>query len=127
MADEVVHLAGVPVLLCAPGGPPLAGPQDALDVLGGAFYQAEVVAVPVERFDPAFFDLRTGLAGEIMQKFVNYHVRLVVVGDLGRYLGAHGETADALGDLIRESNRGRHVWFVEDLATLETKLRPAAG
>ena len=30
------------------------------------------VAVPVTRLDPAFFDLRTGVAGEFVQKFVVY-------------------------------------------------------
>ena len=29
----------------------------------------------------AFFSLRTGLAGEILQKFVNYQMRLAIVGE----------------------------------------------
>jgi len=39
-----------------------------------------------------FFDLRTGLAGEVLQKFTNYRVRLaIVVGDAGAYGSRFGE------------------------------------
>jgi hypothetical protein len=77
-----------------------------------------VVAVPVGRFDERFFSLRTDLAGEVMQKFVNYRIRLAVVGDLSAHLA--GSTA--LRDLVTESNRGAQVWFVADLADLDTHL-----
>jgi len=77
------------------------------------------VAVPVSRFDESFFRLRSGLAGEIMQKFVNYQVRLVVVGDISAQVAA----STALRDLVTESNRGRHIWFVDDLDELADRLR----
>jgi len=109
---------GVPVLVCGDDGPPIAGPQDALDVIGGAFSRAEVVAVPASRFDERFFSLRTGLAGEIMEKFVNYRMRLAVVGDISTHVAA----STALRDLVIESNRGNHIWFVDDLDELDTHL-----
>lgn len=90
-------------------------------MIGAAFSQADVVAVPVERFDERFFNLRTGLAGEIMQKFVNYRMRLVVVGGIS----AHIATSTALRDLVSESNRGNQIWFVTDLDELDTRLEPA--
>ena len=38
------------------------------------------------RLGPAFFDLTTGLAGEVFQKFTNYRVRLaIVVADAKAY------------------------------------------
>ena len=58
--------------------------SDALDLIGAAFLGAEVVAVPASRLDDDFFSLGTRFAGEIMQKFVNYRLRLVVVGDISR-------------------------------------------
>ncbi|MCP3753411.1 DUF4180 domain-containing protein [Streptomyces sp. TBY4] len=123
MADLLVDHHGVPVLVCAADGPPVATEQDALDqLIGGAFYRTDIVAVPVERLDTAFFDLRSGLAGAIMQKFVNYRVRLVVVGDLSRHL----EESRALRDLVRESNEGRHIWFLPDLDALSARLAPDA-
>ena len=118
MADLVVERRGVPVLVCAGDGPPIASGQDALDVIGAALGRADVAAVPVGRFDERFFALRTGLAGEVMQKFVNYRIRLAVVGDVAAYVAA----STALRDLVIESNRGRQVWFVPDLDALDERL-----
>jgi hypothetical protein len=118
MADLVVERRGVPVLVCDAEGAPIAGAQDALDVIGSAVSRAEVVALPVGRLDDRFFALPTGLAGEIMQKFVNYRLRLAIVGDISAQLAA----STALRDLVTESNRGRHVWFVADLDELDTHL-----
>ena len=118
MTDIVTERRGVPVLVCSDEGPAIAGPQDALDVIGAAFSRVEVVAVPAHRFDERFFDLRTGLAGEVMQKFVNYRLRLAVVGDIS----GHVADSTALRDLVYESNRGRHIWFVADLGELDTHL-----
>ncbi|GIJ47080.1 hypothetical protein Val02_39660 [Virgisporangium aliadipatigenens] len=99
---------------------PADGPviDNALDVIGDAFGTgAETVVIPVERLDPAFFDLRTGIAGEMFQKFVNYRLRLVILGDVG----AHVAASNAFRDLVRESNRGRHVWFVANRAELAAR------
>jgi len=118
VTDLVVERHGVPVLVCDRDGAPIAGTQDALDVIGAAFSGAEVVAIPAGRLDERFFDLRTGLAGEVMQKFVNYRLRLVIVGDIAPWLA----TSSALRDLVRESNQGDQVWFVADLDELDTRL-----
>ncbi len=40
-----------------------------------------MIAIPATSFAPDFFRLSTGLAGEIVQKFVNYRFRLVIMGD----------------------------------------------
>jgi len=76
------------------------------------------VAVPVARFDPAFFQLRSGLAGEIFQKCVNYRLKIAIIGDVSTYVAA----SDALRDFVVECNRGRDVFFVEDVADLEQRL-----
>ena len=119
MPDQVQERAGVPVLVCAPDGPTIATMQDALDLIGAAFLGAEVVAVPADRFDERFFSLGTRFAGEVMQKFVNYRLRLAVVGDISRHLAASA----ALRALVQESNRADHVWFVPDLDALDARLR----
>ena len=52
-----------------------------------------------------FFDLRTGLAGELLQKFVNYHARLaIVLADPG----AHGER---FSELVHEHKTHPAVRF----------------
>jgi hypothetical protein len=91
--DDVVERRGVRVLVCAQDGPAIAGPQDAVDLIGAAFGRAEVVAIPAARLGERFFDLRTGVAGEIMQKFVNYRLRLAVVGTSARTRGPAGRCA----------------------------------
>ncbi|MEU4301389.1 DUF4180 domain-containing protein [Kitasatospora aureofaciens] len=88
MADTVRELSGVKVLVCDPAGPSITTVQDALDLIGATYDGAELVAVPADRLDDTFFVLSTGFAGEVMQKFVNYHVRLVVLGDISRHLEA---------------------------------------
>ncbi|SIR58063.1 DUF4180 domain-containing protein [Micromonospora avicenniae] len=123
MSDVLQERAGVPVLVCDPAGPPLATTEAALDLIGNAsFGGAEVVALPAGRLDPSFFSLGTRFAGEIMQKFVNYRLRLVVVGDISAHLAASG----ALRALVAESNRHDHVWFLPDLTALDARLAGTA-
>jgi hypothetical protein len=118
MPDEIQERAGVTVLVCDPAGPRIANESDALDLIGAAFQGAEVVAVPADRLDPGFFTLGTRFAGEVMQKFVNYRLRLAIVGDISAHLAASA----ALRALVEESNRAGHVWFVADLAALDARL-----
>jgi hypothetical protein len=112
-------MEGLPVLVCAAEGPALRSTQDALDVLGEAFgAQAAWVAIPVERLHLDFFRLRTGVAGEIVQKFAQYGIGLAVVGDIAEQIAS----GTALRDFVRESNRGRALWFVDDLVQLRERL-----
>jgi|RhiMethySRZTD1v2_1073278.scaffolds.fasta_scaffold769279_2 uncharacterized protein DUF4180 len=115
---------GVRVLLLDLEGARISTPDDAADLVGSAWsHEAELIAVPVERLDPKFFTLKTGIAGEITQKLVNYRLRLAVVGDIADQLAK----SDALRDYVRESNRADHVWFVESEADLERRLADRAG
>jgi hypothetical protein len=96
-------------------GPPLADEESALAIIGDTLAAgADVVVVPVARLSPEFLRLRTGVAGAVVQKFVNYRLRLVIVGEVA----ADG----ALADWIREANGGRELWFVADDAELEGRL-----
>ncbi len=101
-------------------GPAIAATQDVLDLIGATWGQSvKRIALPVARLDPEFFRLGSGLAGELLQKFVNYEVPVAIVGDIR----AHVEASDALRDFVWESNRGTHVWFVDDDAALEARLQ----
>ena len=119
MAGQVVELSGCRLWLCAADGPALAAERDAVDILGEALGAGiEWVVIPVARLAPAFLDLKTRLAGEALQKFVTYGRRVVILGDVSEAVAA----SDALRDFVRESNRGRHVWFAQDLAELKGRL-----
>ncbi|MEE6295912.1 DUF4180 domain-containing protein [Georgenia wangjunii] len=105
------EIAGTVVLHVPAQGASISSSQDALDLIGEAWsVSATVIAVPAGRFDPAFFDLRTRLAGEFLQKLVNYRLSLAVVGDVSGPVAA----SDALRDFVHESNRRGHVWFLAD-------------
>ncbi|WP_137991466.1 DUF4180 domain-containing protein [Streptomyces vilmorinianum] len=114
----------VPVLMCGSEGEAIGGEGDVMDLVGNAAWQgAAWVVVPVGRFDEGFFRLRTRVAGDIIQKFVNYRVGLAVVGDISRHTAA----SPALRDFVRECNRGRQTWFLDDVEELTERLkgRPA--
>ncbi|MFF9007020.1 DUF4180 domain-containing protein [Streptomyces goshikiensis] len=114
---EKIH--DVPVLMCAAEGEPIRGEREVLDLIGNAGYQgAEWVVVPAERFDDAFFRLRTRVAGDIVQKFVQYRLGMAVIGDISR----HTEASSALRDFVRECNRGRQTWFLADVEELRERL-----
>ncbi|WP_173079631.1 DUF4180 domain-containing protein [Phytohabitans rumicis] len=111
--DEV-H--GVRVFAFAPDGPPV---RDAMELVAAAFeHDAEFLVVPAERLAPEFFTLSSGVAGEFLQKLVNYRLRLAVIGDIS----AHVAASNALRDFVRETNRGRQAWFLETRADLATRL-----
>jgi Domain of unknown function (DUF4180) len=88
----------------------IANADDARDLLMRS-RRADWIAVHEKNIAPAFFDLRSGVAGDVLQKLVNYHSRLIVIGDIGRYTAK----SEALAALVRESNRGRDVRFVASL------------
>jgi hypothetical protein len=98
-------------------GPLLRTGGDAIELMY-TDEDADWIALPVQRLDPAFFDLRSGVAGEFAQKFVNYGRRLAIVGDISAAL----ERSTALRDFVRECNRGQQLWFVADEAELATRI-----
>jgi hypothetical protein len=53
--------------------------QDALDLMAACRTRAMII--DKENIAPEFFDLKTRLLGEIMQKFVNYSFRAAIIGD----------------------------------------------
>lgn len=102
-----------------PSGSLLYSSDHAADLIGTAWAEdAAAIVVPVERFAPAFFDLRTGYAGDFIQKLVNYRLSLVVLGDVKQ----HEAASRAFRDFVTESNRGRHVWFLTDPEALDARL-----
>jgi hypothetical protein len=67
---------------------------------------ADGIIVHQENIDEQFFDLRSGLAGEMLQKVVNYRLRLAIVGDFSIY------ESNSLRAFISESNRSNSIAFV---------------
>ncbi len=87
--------------------------QDALDLTGtiGYEHRCNKIVLPKAALSEDFFVLRTCLAGDVLQKFVNYHVHVAIVGDFSIY------ESKSLRDFIYECNKGRHVFFLSDIQT----------
>lgn len=81
--------------------------QSAIDLLMSAKYDigTKSIVIPKELVIEDFFILSTGLAGEILQKFINYGGRIAIFGDYSHY------TSKPLKDFIYESNRGKDIFF----------------
>jgi hypothetical protein len=116
---SVRDIAGERVFVCPEVGACLAD-YAALTHLIGELYScgARWAAIPLARLGPDFLKLSTRVAGELLQKLVTYRFQVAIVGDVT----AAAAASAPLRDFIRESNRGTTVWFVRDLAELETKL-----
>lgn len=82
--------------------------QSALDLIMTVKYDAGTKNIVLDKklITEDFFILSTRLAGEILQKFINYGVRCAIYGDFSGY------TSKPLRDFIYESNNGHDVFFV---------------
>lgn len=81
-------------------------PEDVLQIMADIGYQGALGMILYEHnLNPDFFVLRTRLAGEILQKFSNYRMKLAIIGDFEKY------DSQSLQAFIAESNRGRLVFF----------------
>jgi hypothetical protein len=91
--------------------------QDFLDLAGDSVSNNCSRIIMNERnFHADFFRLHTGLAGEILQKCSNYNLKLAIIGDFSKY------NSISLHDFIRESNKGRSVFFVNTLDEAINKM-----
>ena len=89
--------------------------QDALDLIATAQYQgADCLILREEHLPAEFFDLKTGLAGKILQKYANYRMKLVVIGKFDF-------ESESIKAFMAENNRGRQVAFVPDRAAALAK------
>jgi len=89
--------------------------DDGVDLLGNLYYQGfDRVVLHEKNITPTFFDLKTKLAGEILQKFVQYNMPLSIIGDFSKF------ESKALHDFIYESNKGKHINFINSIDMLLT-------
>jgi hypothetical protein len=110
---------GGTMVLVVDAGDAVVDGRRARDLMGEAFTSgAPLIAIPVDRVDPAFWDLRSGLAGDILQASVNYRVRLAFIGEPPD----PAASSRAFVALVRESNGGSQHWFLPTLEALRERL-----
>ena len=92
--------------------------QSALNFAANIGYEHDCHNIVVNKAAVAedFFKLSTGIAGEVVQKFVNYGYRLAIIGDFSGY------TSKPLRDYIYECNKGNHLYFVANEKEAIAKL-----
>lgn len=79
----------------------IASAQDMLDLIATASYahNCRRLILDKESVSEDFFSLKTGLAGDILQKVVNYGAALAIVGDFSGY------GSNALKDLYTRATK----------------------
>lgn len=107
---EVAHVVADEIVI--------SDPQSALDLMMSVKYEAGVknIVVSKDLITDKFFILSNGLAGEILQKFINYQFRIAIYGDYSSY------TSKPLKDFIYESNTGRAIFFTDSIHSAVEKL-----
>ena len=91
----------------------LRSTEDGLELLGNLYYQGfDKILIHEKNITPEFFDLRTKIAGEILQKFAQYQMPLIIVGDFSKY------QSKSLNDFIFESNKSKQINFIKDLSNI---------
>lgn len=108
---------GKNIATVAADGPIIHDVDSAIDLIGNVYYLGyDALVLQYEQLNPAFFDLKTKLAGEVLQKFSSYRLRLAIVGDWTHV------TSKSLQDFIRESNAGKLVFFASSTDEALQKL-----
>ena len=122
MNIEIITQNGVEVAHVVSDEVVIADLQSAVDLMMTVKYETGVknIALSKDLVCGKFFILSSGLAGEILQKFVNYQFRIAIYGDYSVY------TSKPLKDFIYESNNGRDVYFTDDLRQAVDKLTATA-
>jgi hypothetical protein len=115
MNISTIEKNGAKIAVIQRDEPLIADAQSALDLIATLSWEHEVsrMVLPKAAVCEDFFKLSTGIAGEVLQKFVNYTAKVAIVGDYSGY------TSKPLRDFIYESNKGNTVFFV---ATQEEAL-----
>lgn len=92
--------------------------QSALDLIATVQYELGSNKIIIEKkavLDD-FFKLSNGIAGDIIQKFITYQMKLAVIGDYSGY------TSKPLLDWFYECNKGSDIFFVESVEQALEKL-----
>ena len=107
MKIEIIEVNGIKLAELISDEIVIIEPQDALDIMAESGYMGSDKLIFHEKnIGAAFFDLKSRLAGEILQKFSNYRVQLAIVVDHNKF------TSKSLHDFIRESNKLGRIFFV---------------
>ena len=109
MDIECLECNGTTLAIVSKNEKIIADVQSALDLAMTVKFEmgADKIAIDKNAITDDFFILSTGIAGEIFQKFTNYHIKTAIWGDYSQY------TNKPLKDFIYESNKGKNFFFTK--------------
>ncbi|RPI19180.1 MAG: DUF4180 domain-containing protein [Ignavibacteriae bacterium] len=110
MRIDLINLNGIYIAELISENLEINNSQDALDIMANCSSQgARNIIIHEINILRDFFDLKTGIAGEILQKFSTYNFKLAIVGDFSKY------SSKSLRDFIYESNKTGRINFVNSV------------
>ena len=111
MKIELLKEKNVDIALVSSDEKVVVDTQSALDLAMTVKYETGTNKIIMDKrnLSDEFFILSNGMAGEILQKFINYHIKIAIYGDYSMH------TSKPLKDFIYESNKGKDVFFVSTL------------
>lgn len=119
MRPDIRILHGFRLLVRNPDGARLSADRGFNDLIGHALGESvDWLVLPVERLPEGFLNLRSGIAGAALQKFVNYRLRVAIIGRIEAELSE----SHALRSFVHEANRGTDCWFLDTMEEFETRL-----
>lgn len=82
--------------------------QSALDIMATVRYETDCDRIVINKsaISEDFFDLSTKLAGDVLQKYINYQFKIAIVGGFSEY------KSNSLKDFIYECNKGKDIFFL---------------
>jgi hypothetical protein len=121
MEKQIIQVNGITIAIVYSNEQIIIDAQSALDFMVTIDYNdgCDRTVINKQAIIEDFFKLSTGIAGEILQKFINYSKKLAIVGDFSTY------TSKPLRDFIYECNRGNDIFFVLDEQAAIDKLSTA--
>lgn len=122
MKTEVIRKNEIEVAVISSDTELIVDVPSALELMMTAMHETGCTNLAVNKgaITERFFDLSTCLAGEILQKFINYGVRLAIYGDFSSY------TSKSWNDFMYESNHGKDFFFQPDVSLAVDKLSGCA-
>jgi PadR family transcriptional regulator AphA len=116
MSVKLVEKKGKRYIELIPGKMRIENEQDAVDIVGlCGSYQTNSVLLGDGILADHFFDLKSGIAGAILQKFINYRVKIAAIISRERIKGRFGE-------MVYESQQGSDFRVFPDKESAEVWL-----
>ncbi len=122
MKTEVIKKNDIEIAVVSSDELLITDVQSALDLIMTVKYETGCTNIAVNKGAVVndFFVLSTCLAGEILQKFINYGIRFAIYGDFSKY------TSKPLKDFMHESNQGKDIYFQPAVSLAVDKLAGCA-